>query len=168
MQHNNMKIEKTEEIVEEVVENVAGTFCKRVSPGIYNGKSAGLCGDGPHGCLLVSQVLTNLLENTQRHANGFQADVVVTIQKKEGFAVFIVEDTGPGISERYNPKLFQFTSNKEAPMKILPGGWEWAVICKTIIQATSSGNQCTEPSGRRHQGDITLPLSKKCMGIRGR
>lgn len=136
VQQNNMMIEKTEEIVEEIVEGAVLTFHKRFP-------EANITVDQPQNTVLVpidmmliSQVMNNLLENTQRHAKGYKADVNIRIEEYNDSVRFIISDTGPGIDSKIYPKLFDFmvTSNNlyEDSTRNLGIGLS---ICKTIIEA---------------------------------
>ena len=67
-QKNDMMISKSEEIVEEVIEEAVLTFCKRFPSAKITVKQPEKVIFLPMDVMLVSQVLINILENTQRHA----------------------------------------------------------------------------------------------------
>jgi len=136
IQNNDMVIDKSEEIVEEVIEGAVLTFHKRfpnTKITIYQPDNVILL---PMDIMLISQVLTNILENTQRHAGGRRSDVTLEVKEEDDFVRFIITDTGPGIDPKILPMLFNFTITQENPYKDSRRNLGIGLsICKTIIRA---------------------------------
>lgn len=136
MQQNNMSLKKTEEIAEEVAAEAIATFHKRFP----HAKITMIPPENvilvPIDAMLISQVLTNLLENTQRHARGRQSDVTLAITETNGFVAFSVTDTGPGIDADVLPQLYHAAVIPEAPYKDSSRGLGIGLsICRSIILA---------------------------------
>ncbi len=136
IQNNDMVIDKSEEIVEEVIEGTVLTFHKRFP----NTKITVNQPDNvillPIDIMLISQVLTNILENTQRHAGGRRSDVTLEVKEEDDFVSFTITDTGPGIDPKILPMLFNFTITQENPYKDSRRNLGIGLsICKTIIRA---------------------------------
>lgn len=156
---NDMVIDKSEEIVEEVIEKAVLTFRKRFP-------NAKITIDQPEkvillpmDIILISQVLINLLENTQRHAGGQRSDVVIEVKEWEDFVGFVITDTGPGINPKLLPMLFNFTVASESPykdsMRDLGIGLS---ICKTIIRAHGGEIYASNRPEGGAQFTFTIPL----------
>lgn len=135
-QNNDMVIDKSEEIVEEVIEGVVLIFRKRFPNAqitIIQPENVILL---PMDIMLISQVLTNLLENTQRHAKGQKSDVVIEVKEADDFVSFIITDTGPGIDPKILPTLFSFTVTSENAYEDSSRDLGIGLsICKTIVRA---------------------------------
>ncbi|WP_313187432.1 sensor histidine kinase [Lacrimispora sp.] len=159
IQNNDMVIDKSEEIVEEVIEGAVLTFHKRFP----NTKITINQPDNvillPMDIMLISQVLTNILENTQRHAGGRRSDVTLEVKEEDDFVRFIITDTGPGIDLKILPMLFNFTITQENPYKDSRRNLGIGLsICKTIIRAHGGDiHAYNRPEGGA-QFVFTLPL----------
>ncbi|MBU5426292.1 DUF4118 domain-containing protein [Tissierella pigra] len=136
VQKNDMIIDKSEEIVEEVIESAVLTFRKRFPNTEITVKQPKNVILLPIDMMLISQVLANLLENTQKHAQGQKSDVVIEVREMDGFVGFIITDTGPGIDPKILPILFNFAVTSENPCKDSTRDLGIGLsICKTIIKA---------------------------------
>ncbi len=163
LQKNDMMIGKSEEIVEEVIEEAVLTFRKRFPGAKITVKQPENVILLPMDVMLISQVLINILENTQRHAKGQKSDVAIEIKEMDDCVAFVITDTGPGIDPKLLPLLFNFSvTTEENPysdsMRDLGIGLS---ICKTIIKA-HEGEICA--SNRREGGAqfmFTIPLCKE-------
>ncbi|WP_312432180.1 sensor histidine kinase [Lacrimispora sp.] len=159
IQNNDMVIDKSEEIVEEVIEGAVLTFHKRFP----NTKITISQPDNvillPMDIMLISQVLTNILENTQRHAGGRRSDVTLEVKEEDNFVRFIITDTGPGIDPKILPMLFNFTITQENPYKDSRRNLGIGLsICKTIIRAHGGEIQANNRPEGGAQFVFTLPL----------
>jgi signal transduction histidine kinase len=68
----------------------------------------------------LAQVLTNLLENAERHANGA---VGITLEADDEYVWLIVEDSGEGVPESERELVFErFSRGKEAGRRGISGG----------------------------------------------
>lgn len=161
IQNNDMVIDKSEEIVEEVIEGAVLTFHKRFP----NTKITINQPDNvillPMDIMLISQVLTNILENTQRHAGGRKSDVTLEVKEEGDFVRFIITDTGPGIDPKILPMLFNFTITQENPYKDSRRNLGIGLsICKTIIRAHGGEIQANNRPEGGAQFAFTLPFDE--------
>ena len=154
-----MVIDKSEEIVEEVIEGAVTTFRKRFP----NTKITVIQPDNviliPIDIMLITQVLTNILENSQRHALGQRSDVTIEVKEEDDFVSFIITDTGPGIDPKILPMLFNFTVTPENPYKDSTRNLGIGLsICKTIIRAHGGEIYANNRPEGGAQFVFTLPL----------
>lgn len=133
---SDMKITKVEEAVEEIVGEAVAVFRKR-----YPEADIRICPPEefllvPIDAILITQVINNLLENTQRHSGGNGAKVEIFMGEKDGFAEISVRDSGPGISPRVLPTLFEIRPAQPGHGQDSSRGLGIGLsICKTIIEA---------------------------------
>lgn len=159
IQNNDMVIDKSEEIVEEVIEGAVSTFRKRFP----NTKITVIQPDNvillPIDIMLITQVITNILENSQRHALGQRSDVTIEVKEEDDFVSFIITDTGPGIDPKILPMLFNFTVTPENPYKDSTRNLGIGLsICKTIIRAHGGEIYANNRPEGGAQFVFTLPL----------
>lgn len=133
---SDMKINKAEEAAEEIVGEAVAVFRKR-HPGadisIRQPEELLLV---PMDALLITQVINNLLDNTQRHSGEKGAKVNILMGERGGFAEISVQDTGPGISPRVLPTLFEIRPAQSGHGQDASRGLGIGLsICKTIIEA---------------------------------
>ena len=162
LQKNDMMIGKSEEIVEEVIEEAVLTFRKRFPCSKISVKPPENVILLPMDVMLISQVLINILENTQKHAKGQRSDVVIEVKEMDDFVGFIITDTGPGIEPKILPLLFNFTiTSDENPysdsMRDLGIGLS---ICKTIINAHGGEIYASNRPEGGAQVMFTIPLCR--------
>lgn len=159
---NDMIIEKSEEVAEEVVEGAVAIFHKRFPNANIAVKQPGKALLVPMDIMLISQVLTNLLENTQRHARGQQPDVIIEIKAIGDQAGFVVTDNGPGIDPDILPKLFHVAGTSDNPYRDSKRGLGIGLsICKTIINAHGGEIYAANRPEGGAQFMFTLPLSNE-------
>lgn len=158
MNAENAKIDKQEELAEEVISAAVSKFKKRF-PGIetevYVPDEILLV---PMDATLIEQVLVNLLENSVIHGRT-TSRIRIQVSKQEEMAVFSVEDNGGGIEESVLPVIFDGnlvargeSSDNKRNMGI------GLSVCKSIINA-HRGNMRAE---NREEGGarmiFTLPM----------
>ena len=158
MNAENAKIDKQEELAEEVISAAVSKFAKRF-PGIetevYVPDEILLV---PMDATLIEQVLVNLLENSVIHGRT-TSRIRIQVSKQEETAVFSVEDNGEGIEESVLPVIFDGnlvargeSSDNKRNMGI------GLSVCKSIIKA-HRGNMRAE---NREEGGarmiFTLPM----------
>lgn len=162
--HNeNMAVIKTVEAAEEVVAGAVGAVRKRFS-------AAKIAVSVPEELLLVpmdgiliSQVLTNLMDNALRHSGKNVLHVEVGVSKtKDGWATFYVADDGPGIPANMLPRLFEVRSSNSPRSEDSSRGLGMGLsICKTIVEAhggyISGGNR----AGGGAEFVFNLPLEEE-------
>ena len=158
MNAENAKIDKQEELAEEVISAAVSKFAKRF-PGIETEVHVP---DEillvPMDATLIEQVLVNLLENSVIHGRT-TSRIRIQVSKQEETAVFSVEDNGEGIEESVLPVIFDGnlvargeSSDNKRNMGI------GLSVCKSIIKA-HRGNMRAE---NREEGGarmiFTLPM----------
>ncbi len=158
MNAENAKIDKQEELAEEVISAAVSKFKKRF-PGIetevYVPDEILLV---PMDATLIEQVLVNFLENSVIHGRT-TSRISIQVSKQEEMAVFSVEDNGGGIEESVLPVIFDGnlvargeSSDNKRNMGI------GLSVCKSIIKA-HRGNMRAE---NREEGGarmiFTLPM----------
>ncbi|HIY55035.1 MAG TPA: DUF4118 domain-containing protein [Candidatus Dorea merdavium] len=158
MNAENAKIDKQEELAEEVISAAVSKFKKRF-PGIetevYVPDEILLV---PMDATLIEQVLVNLLENSVIHGRT-TSRIRIQVSKQKEMAVFSVEDNGGGIDESVLPVIFDGnlvargeSSDNKRNMGI------GLSVCKSIIKA-HRGNMRAE---NREEGGarmiFTLPM----------
>ena len=158
MNAENAKIDKQEELAEEVISAAVSKFAKRF-PGIETEVHVP---DEillvPMDATLIEQVLVNLLENSVIHGRT-TSRIRIQVSKQEEMAVFSVEDNGEGIEESVLPVIFDGnlvargeSSDNKRNMGI------GLSVCKSIIKA-HRGNMRAE---NREEGGarmiFTLPM----------
>ena len=158
MNAENAKIDKQEELAEEVISAAVSKFKKRF-PGIETEVHVP---DEillvPMDATLIEQVLVNLLENSVIHGRT-TSRIRIQVSKQEETAVFSVEDNGEGIEESVLPVIFDGnlvargeSSDNKRNMGI------GLSVCKSIIKA-HRGNMRAE---NREEGGarmiFTLPM----------
>ena len=85
--------------------------------------------------VLIEQVLMNLLENAVFHAHGM-THLWLRVEKKNGKAVFFVEDDGCGIPQDRLANLFTGLLDSEAPNDTGRSNMGIGLsVCRTIIKA---------------------------------
>ncbi|WP_406243394.1 sensor histidine kinase [Tissierella carlieri] len=162
VQKNDMVIDKSEEIVEEVIEGAVSTFRKRFPNAkviVNQPENVILL---PIDIMLISQVLINLLENTQKHAQGQKSDVVIEVKEMGDFVSFIIADNGPGIDPKILPMLFNFTVTSENLYKDSTRDLGIGLsICKTIIRAHGGEIYANNRPEGGAQFMFTIPLCRE-------
>ena len=63
----------------------------------------------PMDAVLISQVLSNLMENAVVHGGGHTTEIRVSVRRDGNDALFAVEDNGDGIEQKVLPHLFDGT-----------------------------------------------------------
>ena len=162
VRRNDMIIDKSEEVAEEVVEGAIAIFHKRFPDANITVKQPEKVLLVPMDIMLISQVLTNLLENTQRHAKGQRSDVVIEMKEIENMVVFVVSDNGPGIDLEVFPNLFNVAGTSDKPYRDSKRGLGIGLsICKTIINAHGGEIYAENLPHGGAQFMFTLPINKE-------
>jgi len=162
--HNNdMRIDKLEELVEEVIEGAVLTFRKRFPSAKITVKQPKNVILVPIDILLISQVLTNILENTQKHSKGKKSDVTIEVKEMDDFVTFTIMDTGPGIDPQILPLLFNFmiTSDNTPCRDTTRDLGIGLSICRTIIRAHGGEIYANNRPEGGAQFTFTIPLCKE-------
>ena len=88
----------------------------------------------PMDAILIRQVLLNLLENAAQHA-GENVEIWLSVEKRDGWAVFSVRDNGCGIPEDDLPHLFDGSLKTDSTADASRGMGIGLSVCKTIVKA---------------------------------
>ncbi len=152
---NSAKVQKSNEIVEEVVGEAVGRIKKRFPTAKISVTVPDELLLIPMDATLIEQVLINLLENSIRHS-GSSAPIILTVRQKETAAIFSVSDQGCGIALQQLNDIFGGNANKynDANRGLGIG----LSICKTIIQAHGGMIFAENNSTGGAKFTFTLPL----------
>ncbi|WP_337612971.1 ATP-binding protein, partial [Agathobaculum sp.] len=94
----------------------------------------------PMDAVLISQVLSNLLENAVVHGGGHTTEIRLSVRREGPEAVFAVEDNGDGIEQKVLPHLFDGTLAAAAGDTENGGKRNMGLglsVCQAIIHAHS-------------------------------
>ncbi len=94
----------------------------------------------PMDAVLISQVLSNLLENAVVHGGGHTTEIRLSVRREGPEAVFAVEDNGDGIEHKVLPHLFDGTLAAAAGDTENGGKRNMGLglsVCQAIIHAHS-------------------------------
>lgn len=169
VQQNNMRINLADEIVDEVIEIAVHSFRKRfvdVPISVQYHHSTMLV---PMDHVLITQVLNNLLENTQRHAGAERSEVLIRTENDTNTLRISVADTGSGISDELLPKIFDLMGDSDRlrgdSTRNLGIGLS---ICKTIMEAHQGKIYAQNRSDvRGAEFTIELPIGEQWEAIDG-
>lgn len=162
IQSKGMTIYKSEEAAEEVVGEAVSAFRTRFPGTDITIRQPDELMLVPMDALLISQVITNLLDNSQRHAAGMEAKVAIEMQQKNGYALFSITDTGPGINAATLPRLFEIIPDSGQEREDASRGHGMGLsICKSIVEVHGGWIKAMNimPHGARFI--FALPLDKE-------
>ena len=128
------KVTKTLAVAEEVIESAVSKFtsrCDRLSVHVHLPEEVLLV---PMDELLIEQVLLNLLENAQIHAEG-ATQIDVTLEKHDTMARITVEDDGAGIPPEEVKTLFDSSAHQSQQGDNKRNMGIGLSVCKTVMQA---------------------------------
>lgn len=127
------KLQKQDEIAEEVVAEAVARIRKRFPTAIVNVKVPDELLIVPMDATLIEQVLINLMENAIRHS-GSTLPLSLKVSHKKSGAVFSVSDCGKGIDPSRIPDIFDGKTTKGSSDSTRGIGIGLS-ICKSIILA---------------------------------
>lgn len=156
------RITKTPEIAEEIIMSAAAKFRRRFDSPEVKIKIPEELITVPMDAILIEQVITNLLENTVKHAKTATL-VTVSLSSDGKNAVFEVADNGEGIpADRLNG-IFEGTL-KQVDLKTSDSTKNMGIglsVCSTVVKAHGG----TITAGNSKTGGavftLTLPLEKE-------
>lgn len=109
---------------------------------------------------ILNQILENLLNNAFKFTN--QGRVVVRYQKIDDFAVFHVEDTGHGISQRLHEKIFDpFSKFENEEDKLYEGIGLGLTIAKALVELLGGTIEVNSEIGKGSIFSFKLPFRKE-------
>ena len=155
----NMEIKKTEEAAEEIVGEAVALFRKRYPKADITIEQSSDLLLVPMDALLVTQIINNLLDNTQRHTGNGETKVTIEMKENSGFAEFSVSDTGPGIDPDVLPELFEIRLARRGHEEDSSRGIGIGLsLCKTIIDAYGGRIEARNLPERGAKITFTLPM----------
>lgn len=128
------KIAKTDEAAEEVIAAVMMSFRKQHPKLRVHVSVPDELLIVPMDAILIRQVLLNMLENAAQHA-GENVEIWLSVEKRDGWAVFSVRDNGCGIPEADLPHLFDGSLKTDSTADASRGMGIGLSVCKTIVKA---------------------------------
>lgn len=135
------KVNKSSEIVEEIVSEAISRFKKRQSEALVHVTIPEDYIMLPMDPLLIEQVIVNLLDNAYVHS-GSNEEIDLTITNEDNMVSFHVRDYGTGINPDMIDTIFDGTSTRDQDVPDAHRGMGIGLsICKSIIDA--------------HEGNIT-------------
>lgn len=133
---DNVKIIKTETVLDELVDSVLVKFAKRYPNQVIDVDIPEEFISIPMDALLIEQVLINILENAVQHAEGMTSlkFKVFTISDK---AIFEIKDNGCGIPEQKLKNIFSgvYTTNLDISDGKKNNAGIGLSVCASIIKA---------------------------------
>jgi two-component system OmpR family sensor kinase len=110
--------------------------------------------------LKLGQVLHNLLTNALLH-NREGVEIVLTLRRADGHAVFTVADNGAGIPAEVLPHLFErFYRADKSRARAAGGSGLGLSICKAIVEAHGGGIAVESEAGKGTRFTVKLPVEK--------
>ncbi len=109
----------------------------------------------------IAQVLTNLVSNANKYTpDGGQ--IFVRVVRETGFATVSVQDTGIGISEENQKKLFtQFFRAEDHAVREQPGWGLGLSIVRKMVEAQGGQIRFESELGKGSTFTFTIPLAKE-------
>lgn len=151
MQADGVIITKNVEVMEEVIANAVTGIRKRF-PGCRIQVVA-----PEHlvmvsmDAMLISQVISNLLENALRHAGKPDPQVMIALSEMDDYACVTVTDDGAGLPEALLPTLFDQPAaaiRSDESVDTSRGFGMGLSLCKTIVEAHQGSIEgCNLPGG---------------------
>ncbi|HRQ39999.1 MAG TPA: GAF domain-containing sensor histidine kinase [Chloroflexota bacterium] len=109
----------------------------------------------------IAQVLTNLLSNANKYTPD-SGQIFVRVVREPGFAAITVQDTGIGISEENQKKLFtQFFRAEDHAVREQPGWGLGLSIVRKMVEAQGGQIRFESELGKGSTFTFTVPLAKE-------
>lgn len=106
----------------------------------------------------IRRVVQNLLDNALKFTPS-GGEIKLTVHPTNGCISLKIGDTGPGISEEEQGRLFQRFSQGRVGKKYTPGTGLGLYLCKQIIDAHHGQITCSSEPGSGTTFSITLPAA---------
>ncbi len=105
--------------------------------------------------LRLARLLTNLLDNAERHAED---TITVSVAKRDGHAVLEVQDDGAGIAPEHREVVFQRFARLDASRNRDAGGTGLGLPIAREVALAHGGNLVIEDSDRGARFVVRLPM----------
>ncbi|MFV0399287.1 MAG: ATP-binding protein [Oscillospiraceae bacterium] len=136
LNQNDMSIHKTEEAAEEVVGEAVALFRRRHPEASIEIQCADELFLVPMDALLITQVLSNLLDNAFRHSSTDSVCIGIGMKERNGYVEFCVFDNGQGFHSDDISHLFEIHPARKGQGEDASRGVGIGLsICKTIVVA---------------------------------
>jgi two-component system OmpR family sensor kinase len=113
----------------------------------------------------MRQVLSNLLDNAQRHT-GPDVAVHVEVSKVDGHARVVVADEGPGIAPAHVAHLFERFYRADPHRSRAQGGSGLGLaIVEAVVQASSGTVTCQSAPGQGTVFTLTMPAQRHGLPV---
>ena len=147
LDNSNMKIIKTETVLDELIDSILLKFAKRYPEIDVILDLPDEFITIPMDAILIEQVAINILENAVQHAKGM-TELILKVYTKSNKAFFEIKDNGCGISKDRLKNIFDGYCSSEAfiPDSTKNNAGIGLSVCATIIKA--------------HDGEISVESSK--------
>ncbi len=106
----------------------------------------------------IRRVVQNLLDNALKFTPS-GGEIKLSVHPTNGCVALNIGDTGPGISEEEQGRLFQRFSKGRVGRKYTPGTGLGLYLCKQIIDAHNGQITCSSTVGSGTTFSITLPAA---------
>ncbi|MBX9693644.1 MAG: hybrid sensor histidine kinase/response regulator [Cyanobacteria bacterium] len=106
----------------------------------------------------IRRVLQNLLDNALKFTPS-GGEISIIVHHTNGSVAIRIEDTGPGISEAEQKRLFQQFSQGEIGKKYTPGTGLGLYLCKQIVDAHHGQISCSSTEGAGTVFSVILPAA---------
>lgn len=158
--HLELRLTKVEEVVEEVISELSPEIkAKRISINfeIINGPLPKVETDREK----LKRILSNLLSNAIRYTLP-PGRVRITLKRELKFLKIEIADSGIGISEADQPKVFEKFFRSPKALKFSPDGTGLGLfIVKSLTQALGGKIGFESEEGKGTKFYVTLPLKSK-------
>ena len=155
------KIVKTEEAAEEVIAAAMMSFRKQHPKLRVHVSVPDELLIVPMDAILIRQVL-NMLENAAQHA-GENIEIWLSVEKRDGCAVFSVRDNGCGIPEDDLPHLFDGSLKTDSTADASRGMGIGLSVCVTIVKAHGGVVRARNSETGGAVFTFTLPLMEETV-----
>lgn len=137
--NGNIEIIKTPTVLFELIDSVMVKFQKRYPNSILKVQIPEETIIIPMDPMLIEQVILNILENAEKHAEGM-TELSLSVHTDKNDAIFEISDNGCGISEERMKKLFAgyYSDVEENPDTKKRNAGIGLTVCSTIIKAHES------------------------------
>ena len=107
----------------------------------------------------LEQVLRNLIDNSIKHHDKTNGEVVVTVGRSGDVVDFIVRDDGPGIAPEFHERIFQLFQTLKRRDEVKGSGMGLAVVKRLVDQQNGVITVHSQGNGKGAEFRVRWPLS---------